>query len=295
MRYTLDDFQKCAVDDILTTDIKEKIDSLVSKLGISINEVRKVKRGRGEGKNDNWEKHRPDPNFKTTVFEEKVGKEKILTQVMACLNKLNEKNYEKGKEQIIEILAQLDKEEGDNSSDIIDIFVNTSLSNPFYCKHYIKMLLEAVLIQEQYNDTFIKRDFIQDYKNRLQQIEYVSSDEDFNKHCNINKENDRRRGLCIFIIELVVQQVYDEENLYNIFTYLIEVLEENETDKALTNITEEIVENINVLFTTSYDIIKSQHYFDNIKETLRRCKEKKDKAGITKRMLFKFMDICDKL
>ena len=57
------------------------------------------------------------------------------------------------------------------------------------------------------------------------------------------------------------------------------------------HINEEIVENMLSLLKEGMDVIKTQDYFDNIKEKVRECKEKRE-GGIS-RAIFKFMDMCD--
>ena len=38
---------------------------------------------------------------------------------------------------------------------------------------------------------------------------------------------------------------------------------------------------------------RAQDYFNNIADKVNKCKDKKANEGISKRAIFKFMDICD--
>ena len=295
MRFGLDDFETCVITEYILPDgIKEKIDFLSAKLGVQQGEhKRNNRRPRGENKNELWEKAKPPVEFKKTVMKEKTGIEKILSSIKISLNKLNLQNYDKEKETIFESLKELKEHEDDSNEVILNIFMTTSQLNPFYSKFYVQMLNEILNEYNDIHEVFLKMDAIDKYKESLSKIEYVDSNEDFNKHCMINKENDKRKGLCIFLIELVKQEFYDEEILSELFNYQLELLEKNESIKEKVHMNDEIVENMLSLLKEGMDVIKTQDYFNKIKEKVSGCKEKKDKEGISRRAIFKFMDMLD--
>ncbi len=295
MRYSLEEFESCSLEhSVLPDKVLEGIDKLCSRLGITVSDNRKLRRVKSDPKSDIWEKIKPDVNFKKTVFDEKDEKEKVMSKLKISLNKLNAQNFEKEKENILETIKLLKEGDVEFSEELINIFVNTAMANPLYAKFYVSMLVELCQNEEIINNSFTKRDFINMYKDSLMTINYVDSNEDFNKHCLMNKENDRRKGLYMFIVELVKHEIYDETNLEELFDYQLELLENNETDKSMVQINEEVVENMNLLFTFALDIVKEQEYFENIKEKVQKCKEKRECIGISKRVLFKFMDMMDK-
>ena len=295
MRYSLEDFESCSLENsVLPDKVQEGIDKLCVRLGITVSDNRKLRRVKSDPKSDVWEKIKPDVNFKKTVFEEKDEKEKVISKLKISLNKLNAQNFEKEKENILETIKLLKEEEVEFSEELINIFVNTAMANPLYAKFYVSMLIELCQNEDIINNSFTKRDFINMYKDSLMTINYVDSNEDFNKHCLMNKENDKRKGLYMFIVELVKQEIYDETNLKELFDYQLELLEKNEMDKSMIQINEEVVENMNLMFTVALDIAKEQEYFGSIKENVMKCKEKRECDGISKRSLFKFMDMMDK-
>ena len=295
MRYSLEDFETFVnTNYVLPNSIKEKIDLLSSKLGVQQGEhKRNHRKPRTENKNDLWEKAKPAVEFKKTVMNEKTGIEKMLSSIKISLNKLNAQNYDKERESIFESLKELSEHEEDSNEFILNLFLSASQLNPFYSKFYVQMLNEILNEYSDIHELFLKMDVIDKYKESLSKIDYVDANEDFNKHCMINKENDKRKGLCIFLIELVKQEFYDEDILNELFDCQVELLEKNESEKENVHMNEEIVENMLTLLKEGNGVIKNQDYFDNIKEKVRECKEKKDKEGISKRVIFKFMDMCD--
>ena len=295
MKYSLEDFENCVITEYKLSDtILDKINVLTSKLGINNVEIKRSnRRARSEQKNELWEKVKPAMDFKKTVMEEKTGIDKLLSGIKISLNKLNVQNYDKEKEIVVSSIDELKKETHDVREDILSIFINTSQLNPFYSKFYVKMLCEILNDDPRMHEIFLNNDIISVYKESLSKIEYIDSNEDFNKHCMINKENDKRKGLCVFLIELVKQEFYDEEILFELFNYQVELLEKHENDKCNVHINDEIVENIVSLFKEGIEIMKSQDYFNNIEDKVKKCKDKKANEGISKRAIFKFMDICD--
>lgn len=295
MRFSLEDFETCVITNYVLPDgIKEKIDFLSSKLGVQQGEhKRNHRKPRGENKNELWEKAKPPVEFKKTVMNEKTGVEKILSSIKISLNKLNLQNYDKERDTIFESLKELKQQPDDSNEVILNIFLTTSQLNPFYSKFYVQILNEILNEYNDIHEVFLKMDVIDKYKESLSKIDYVDSNEDFNKHCMINKENDKRKGLCVFLIELVKQEFYDEEILNELFNYQVELLEKNENINENVHMNDEIVENMLSLLKEGMDVIKTQDYFNKIKEKVRDCKEKKDKEGISRRAVFKFMDMLD--
>ena len=290
MRYSLDDFSKIFLESsVLSVDVKMNIDKLTKHLGIDVNEVRKKKQ-----RNDNWEKVRQPVDFKPTVLNEKTGVDKLLSKIKSSLNKLCFQNYETEKVVILELIESVKKDDETSHNDkILAIFIDLACVNIIYANFYVKLLQEIFNKYSDLNETFIKYDIIQKYTLSLDDIEYIDSEEDFNKYCLINKNNDRRKGLCSFIVELVNQQVYDEDNLYQLFQHLISMLQKNEDNKDFLHINDEIIDNISTLLTAGFDTMKEQSYYINIKDTIFEYKSKRI-LGISNRSTFKFMDMCDK-
>ena len=290
MRYSLDDFSKIFLESsVISLDVKMNIDKLTKQLGIDVNEVRKKKQ-----RNDNWEKVRQPVDFKPTVLNEKTGVDKLLSKIKSSLNKLCFQNYETEKVVILELIESVKKDDDTSHNDkILAIFIDLACVNIIYANFYVKLLQEIFNKYSDLNETFIKYDIIQKYTLSLDDIEYIDSEEDFNKYCLINKNNDKRKGLCSFIVELVNQQVYDEDNLYQIFQHLISMLQKNEDNKDFLHINDEIIDNISTLLTAGFDTMKEQSYYINIKDTIVEYKTKRI-LGISNRSTFKFMDMCDK-
>ena len=194
----------------------------------------------------------------------------------------------------MELIESVKKDDETSHNDkILAIFIDLACVNIIYANFYVKLLQEIFNKYSDLNETFIKYDIIQKYTLSLDDIEYIDSEEDFNKYCLINKNNDRRKGLCSFIVELVNQQVYDEDNLYQLFQHLISMLQKNEDNKDFLHINDEIIDNISTLLTAGFDTMKEQSYYINIKDTIFEYKSKRI-LGISNRSTFKFMDMFDK-
>ena len=288
MRYSLEDYNKYYIEEnVLPVSVKTNIEYLTKSLGIDITDVRKRKQ-----RNDNWEKLRQPVDFKATVLKEKVGADKQLSMIKSSLNKLCFQNYENERKKIFDLLEEMYKTEK-KSEEILKIFINLACTNIMYAKFYVKLLHELFNKYSDLNEEFIKYDVIDKYKKSLLTIEYIDSEKDFNSYCLNNKNNDKRKGLCNFIVELVIQQIYDEDNIYDLFKYLFEILDMNKESKELIYINDELIDNVYVLVNSSYDTIVKQSYYKNIQKVIVEWKSKRF-DGISNRSVFKFMDIHDK-
>tara|TARA_Y100000992_G_scaffold110213_1_gene71751 strand:- start:349 stop:1224 length:876 start_codon:yes stop_codon:yes gene_type:complete len=288
MRYSLEDYDKYYIEEnVLPASVKTNIEYLTKSLGIDMTDVRKRKQ-----RNDNWEKLRQPVDFKATVLKEKVGVDKQLSMIKSSLNKLCFQNYENEKVKIMDLLEQIYKTE-EKSEEVLKIFINLACTNIMYAKFYVKLLHELFNKYSVLNEEFIKYDVIDKYKKSILTIEYIDSEKDFNSYCLNNKNNDKRKGLCNFIVELVTQQIYDEDNIYDLFKYLFEILNFNKESKELIYINDELIDNVYVLVNSSYDTIVKQSYYKNIQKVIVEWKSKRF-DGISNRSVFKFMDIHDK-
>tara|TARA_Y100000816_G_scaffold158493_1_gene113179 strand:+ start:69 stop:944 length:876 start_codon:yes stop_codon:yes gene_type:complete len=288
MRYSLEDYNKYYIEEnVLPVSVKTNIEYLTKSLGIDITDVRKRKQ-----RNDNWEKLRQPVDFKATVLKEKIGVDKQLSMIKSSLNKLCFQNYESEKTKIVDLLEEIYKTE-QRGEEVLKIFINLACTNIMYAKFYVKLLHELFNKYSDLNEEFIKYDVIDKYKKSLLTIEYIDSEKDFNSYCLNNKNNDKRKGLCNFIVELVIQQIYDEDNIYDLFKYLFEILDMNKESKELIYINDELIDNVYVLVNSSYDTIVKQSYYKNIQKVIVEWKSKRF-DGISNRSVFKFMDIHDK-
>jgi hypothetical protein len=134
------------------------------------------------------------------------------------------------------------------------------------------------------------------YLDLFTNIEYVDSSEDYDKYCQINKDNEKRKALSSFLVNLTKNKNIENEKLVEITCNLMKnvlvlIKEENKT-----NIVDEIVENVALLYDTallsSYNVEIDGVQFKNV---LKKLSENKPTAypSLKRKSIFKFMDLAE--
>ena len=180
-------------------------------------------------------------------------------------------------------------------SKVINTIFDIASNNRFYSKMYANL----------YTDLSLKYDFIkQNIENNLSNftelfnhIEYVDQNVDYNKFCEINKINEKRKALASFYLNLMLNNLISKEIiinitrllLFNIYTFIKEENKKNEVD--------EMSEIVCILYKNglydnyTYEKIDDFSIYEII-EKIAKSKAKEYKS-LTTKTIFKFMDLID--
>ena len=239
---------------------------------------------------EDWDSIR---TFKKTTIKETHNKlEELITQIRDVLNKLTEDTFENNCAKLLEIIDNndLDKE----SMQIISkLIFNIASQNAFYSKVYAEMYKILMTKYEVMIDIFGKN--LNHFMDIFNNIDYVSSDEDYDRFCAINKENEERKSLCKFFVNLMKIDMISETSIINIIEKLQYKIIEMCEDKDKRNHIDELSENIYILITMSYKNIKQTQEYKKIIDNINKISNinKKQYLGISNKTIFKHMDIID--
>ena len=234
-------------------------------------------------------------DFKCTVIKKKEGDEKIINDIRSSLNKLSDKNYDTQLELLIENINLLIEDKDDkNITNIMELLLDISSGNSYLSNLYAK--LWKYLIEKYGNNNYIDMLFDK-YTNLINNIEYMDPNIDYDKHCKINKVNDKRKNITTFMVNLLQENVITKEYCINVINNVIDDIENNIIDNIPEYKNDELVEILKVLVTNSVSILKTHNSWKNIHDYIVDIsnKKKKDLNSISTRTLFKFMDMRDKL
>lgn len=248
---------------------------------------------------EDWETIR---TFQTTKIEQKVGLDAEIDMIRYYINKISDKNYIDMRNKIIEVIEKIIK---DNNNDneiyrVSSIIFDIASTNRFYSKNYADLYSDLINNYETMKKVF-EENFSQ-FLNFFDNIEYVDSSVDYDKFCKINKDNEKRKALSSFFINLMKNNIITRdkivkiiEKLFNqLLNYILEDNKKNEVD--------EITENISILFSNDlFDSNNEEDDFDidiqglNITETINKLANSKikDYKSLTNKSIFKFMDMID--
>jgi hypothetical protein len=291
--YNLDFFNNLNNKPItLSTEILNKITKLQNELHIdtTVVEPKRLKRQKKSVEN------MKNPDFKCTVIKKTEGDEKIYSDIRSCLNKLSEKNYDSQIELLIENINLLleTKSEKYNILSVIELILDISSGNSYLSKLYAKIWKHLLNLygDNNYHDLIFNR-----YNDLVNTIDYIDPNIDYDKHCKINKINDKRRNITTFIVNLVEENLITNDKCIYLINNIIDDIENNIIEDIPEYKNDELVEILKVFVINSQSILKTDVRWKSIQTYIIEMskKKKKDINGISARTLFKFMDIRDNI
>jgi len=235
---------------------------------------------------EDWETIR---TYHPTKIEQK---EETVDKIRLLLNKMTDKNYDEQLSKILEILDTL-TDAGEIMKVSTSIFEIAS-NNRFYSKLYADLYTELIHKYEIMNTIFEEN--LNKFLELFQHIEYIDSSKDYDKFCKINKDNEKRKALSAFIVNLTHNNIISSEKLFELtFDLLGQILVLIDTpDKK--NEVDEIVENIAILYSPAlFRTCTLQIDGKNILTIINTLAESKIKShlSLTNKTVFKFMDLKD--
>jgi hypothetical protein len=244
-----------------------------------------------------WETLR---SFQATKIEEKVGIEAKMDTIRVYLNKLSDKNYIDMRNKIVEVIDQLFSEKI-NTEDLARlgnfIFENAS-ANRFHSKMYADLFSDLITRYEIMNAIFEEN--LEKFTTLFNSIEYVEASENYDKFCEINKVNEKRKSLATFYVNLMNNGIIKSSKIKNITRTLLSQIFEFITLDNKKNHVDELTENVFILYkkelyendeADDYELINDLTIMEVI-EKIAHSKVK-DYKSLTNKALFKFMDMIE--
>lgn len=262
--------------------------------GSGHSEYKKNKKSKSDMSDNNWEVIR---NFQATKIEEKVGFDVHIDGVRVLLNKLTDKNYIDIRNKILEqmdalVLENTAEENMERIS--TDIFTIAS-TNRFYSKIFADLYSDLVIkydVMKQTVDTNFK-----DFTSLFTTFEYVDPNVDYDRFCEINKINEKRRSLAAFYLNLAYNNIISKTTIVHItrnlleqvYTFINEVNKKNEVD--------ELTETVCILYKKDLYSGDEDELIDGltIPGLIQKIAKSKvnDYKSLTNKSLFKFMDMVE--
>ena len=218
-----------------------------------------------------------------------------------CLNKISNKNYETQRDAIIQYIKEItenkqEQSESQAETEVLKIkksIFEIASTNKFYSELYALLYKDLINTFESFKENI--EPFINEYIDSIQNINYVDPKVDYDKYCEYNKENDKRKAMSAFIVNLSKNDIIEKNIVVNKIIYLEDLVLKYCDIENKTNEVEEITENLFILITKSLtEMINEPDWeivINNIKH-LAQMKTKEHKS-LSSRALFKFMDILD--
>jgi hypothetical protein len=246
---------------------------------------------------EDWEALR---TFQTTKIEETVGFDADIVSIRALLNKLSDKNYIDMRNKIVEIIDKLILENitPENMVRLSSTIFDIASTNRFYSKIYAELYSELSTKYEIMKTTFEKN--LENFTELFNTIEYIDPKVNYDKFCEINKTNEKRKALASFYLNLMCNGIISSKTimvitrnlLFQLYTFISQDDKKNEVD--------ELTETVSILYKKElyaddegddYQQIDGFTIYEII-EKIAKSKVK-DYKSLTNKSLFKFMDLID--
>jgi len=296
-QYTLDDFFNIQTHysfPSLSADTEQQLQFLTKKVGApsysKTPNFKKTRRWNRPPITENWEVLR---NFKATVLKKKDGIEKLIDDVILLLNKITDSNYTLMYSSILELMKKVEKKNCDEKNLLklgLSIFIIGS-ANDFYSDLY------ATLYNDMIKDfPFMKEICIKNFltfRQLFTNIEYCDAEKDYDTFCRINKDNEKRRAMSHFFINLMSKGIIDVKEMVNLITELIAIHDEKIKIPGNKSVVQEISENFFILVKYGNGILKQSSQWDHIVSYISKIAKAhhKDSPSLSNKTIFKFMDL----
>ena len=285
----------------IKTPIFQKKTNLGDKSFAGGNYANKKRKGykNMEVDNDDWETIR---TFQATKIEKKTGIDNQINQLRLLLNKLTDKTFIEIHGQIINIIEKLVEDKiGDDEMNTIGLSIfEIASTNKFYSRMYADLYADLIHRYEFLKPIFQKN--YDEYINIFNNIETADPSVDYNKFCEVNKTNEKRKAVSTFFVNLMTNNVVTKSSIVAILRSLLVMVvglinEENKIDEV-----HELTENIIILFkkdlieTVISESDDSSEYTINdetmisLVERLAKSKAKNYKS-LSSKSIFKYMDL----
>lgn len=260
---------------------------------------KKNKRGKGQEiiNDDDWETIRTVQPCKT---EEKTNLDSKIDNIRSILNTLSDKNYIDKRNKIIDVIDKLILENitSQEMNRVSSIIFDIASTNRFYSKMYADLYSDLSCKYDIMKNTFESN--FDNFVDLFNIIEYVDSKVNYDKFCEINKANEKRKALASFYLNLMFNKIIDKKQIMLITRNLLDKLYNFISQDDMKNEVDELGETIAILYKK--EIYLQEHGSDYTKiegYTITEIIEKianakvKDYKSLTNKTLFKFMDLVD--
>lgn len=245
-----------------------------------------------------WESIR---NFKATEIKKKEGNDVYIDKIKRSLNKITDTTYSDVRDEILGVIAEITSMDGENNEllfSIGKIIFTIASQNKFYSKLYATLYSELKDKIEIMSEIFDKS--YSEFIKTFEVIEYVDAEDDYDKFCLVNRDNDNRKAMSLFIVYLISLDMVSASSGITLIGELIEKFKENIQKEDCDKIAEEICENLFIMITNCENLnidFQNNKKWDWITDYIKEISEKEaqDYPSLTNKIIFKCMDIIEEI
>ena len=241
---------------------------------------------------EDWEAIRA---FQATEMARSHGIETNINAIRSSLNRITADNYAEMRDAILQEIDNLNSNNADEESmmKIGNSIFNTASSNQFY-SHMYATLFKDLLARHEFFKTIFETS-MNDYIKLFHTIEYVDPKKDYDKFCEMNKANDKRKAMSLFIVNLMKEGVVPVTQVVDLVLDLQRMLNDYLKASGKTNELDEISETVYIIIKNGHAVLSSTEEWINILNNVTFISLLKIKSypSITNKTIFKHNDILE--
>ena len=295
IRYGLDFFEQYERSK-MDYNVSQEVIDIINNLAQLVGAPSYVKTPNFKEKNHSRnKKHKTDwaliRNFKVTKIEKKIeGIEHDMNVLREFLNKMTNKTYEENLKEIILKIKTFDKK---NLIIICKYIFEMASSNKFYSEMYANLYKTLMGEFEEMGEECLTQ--LEKFLKTFKEIKYIDPDNDYDGFCDMNEENEKRRAMSQFFINLMKKDVVDSKEIIKIILALHEHIFEYLKEENNKNIAEEFVENIFIMLHSNKQFFKNNENWEKIEKDIKKITsaKKNDFPSLTNKIIFRYLDIAE--
>jgi hypothetical protein len=241
---------------------------------------------------EDWESIRA---FQATEVTRSQGIETNINTIRSYLNRITTDNYTELRDAILSEIATLISSSAneESMSKIGTSIFNTASSNQFYSQTYATLFKDLLEKHDFFKPIF--EESMKDYIKLFQRIEYIDPKKDYDKFCENNKSNDKRKAMSLFIVNLMKEGIVPASQVVELVIDLQRMLNDNLKITGKTNELDEISENIYIIIKHGHTELTGMEEWVNILNNITFISLLKIKSypSITNKTIFKHVDILE--
>ena len=253
-----------------------------------------LKRGRLVNNQNGWDKQVP---FKTTEIVKKEGIDKLFTDIKAALNKLSIKNYDTIEQSLFEQIDDIYQHHDFDNETVIpkiaSLIFDFACINKTHSELYAKLYRKLTNKRPEFSAPVyvLKATYVTSFDN----IVYVDPDADYNRFCEITKENDRRKSISVFLVNLMNNALISTDDIIEIITSITHRVVDATDIEGQMHCVEELIEVLNVYVKAAFGYLREHSDWNNVSTHIYQYAtyKAKEHAGLSSRIIFKYMDMKD--
>jgi len=306
-KYTLNDFNnKESSGNIpeLESLVIEKINKLANRVGAPsyqktpvfkrYNYSNKKKKVNENITSTDWQTIR---NFKTTTLDKNMeGLEAQMDSIRSYLNKLTNDNYTEISYEIKLVIKEVvDQNEEDYLSKIGVSIFEIGSANRFLSNVYVKLYKELIDTYPIMKNVCMSN--FNSFNTLFETFDYCEASEDYDKFCDIMKNNEKRKALSKFMMICVEYEIIESENMEKIMLDFLKKINKYIDDKDKENAVDEIAANLVIMIQSSLTSFRAMKSSDKIFKDIEILSNYnvKNYPGLSNKTVFKFLDMVEEL